>query len=52
MFTDTTMGKIELLSWAVTEGCNLAETHYPASISNEITPEGCFKFNDLPPSPR
>lgn len=31
MFTDTMMGEIELLSWAVTERCNLAETHYPAS---------------------
>lgn len=37
--TDTTMGKIELLSWAVTERCDLAETHYPASVSNETTPE-------------
>ena len=31
MFTDTTMGEIELLSWAVSERCNLAGTHYPAN---------------------
>ena len=31
--------EIELFSWAVIERCNLAETHFPASISYEMTQE-------------
>lgn len=48
-FFDKTTRERELLSWAIIERCNLAETHFPARISYKITQErGALTVMTLP----